>query len=126
MIARRALVAASATLAVALSHAVCAAPPAQDEIDHLLNFVAASSCRFVRNGTEYRPEQAREHLAAKYRYVASRIPTAEDFIKNLATQSSSTGEPYHVKCGTTDALSATWLADELKRYRKVPQVQASR
>ena len=37
---------------------------AKDEIDHLLNFVAASSCTFVRNGTEYPSDKARDHLAS--------------------------------------------------------------
>jgi hypothetical protein len=36
------------------------------------------------------------------------------------------GEPYRVKCGKTDALSGAWLTDELNRYRKGAQVQASR
>lgn len=128
MIARRNLIAAAATLAFALSHApgASAAGPAQDEIDHLLKFVAASSCRFVRNGTEYPADKAREFLARKYQFVASRIATAEDFIKHLATKSSTSGEPYRVRCGRTDALSAAWLSDELKHYRQKSHVQASR
>jgi hypothetical protein len=67
-----------------------------------------------------------KYIAGKYRFVGSRIGSAEEFIKYLATGSSMSGEPYHVKCGKTDALSGAWLADELQRYRKVPQVQAAR
>jgi hypothetical protein len=33
------------------------------------------------------------------------------------------GEPYHVKCGKTDALSGAWLTAELDRYRKTPHLQ---
>ncbi|MGE5169954.1 MAG: DUF5329 family protein [Rudaea sp.] len=96
---------------------------ARDEIDHLLQYVAASSCTFVRNGTEYPAAEARDHLATKYRFVGSRIATAEDFIKYLATGSSMSGEPYHVRCGQTDEFSGKWLTAELNRYRKQPHLQ---
>jgi hypothetical protein len=33
------------------------------------------------------------------------------------------GEPYHVKCGKTDALSGDGLNAELKRYRETPRLQ---
>jgi hypothetical protein len=123
--ARHFLLAAAATLAFTLTPAAVASADgrAEDEIGHLLDFVAASSCTFVRNGTEFAADKAREHLASKYRFVASRIATAEDFIKHLATQSSMSGEPYHVKCGKTDALSGDWLNAELKRYRETPRLQ---
>ena len=89
----------------------------------LLNFVAASSCTFVRNGTEYPSDKAREHLATKYQFAGSRISTAEEFIRYLATQSSMSGELYHVKCGKADALSGVWLTNELKHYRETPRLQ---
>jgi hypothetical protein len=122
---RRPLAATVAALAFAITHAAAASTdaPAKDEIDHLLHYVAASSCTFVRNGAEYPSDKASEHLASKYHFVGARIATAEDFIKYLATQSSMSGEPYHVKCGKADALSGAWLAAELDRYRKSPQLQ---
>jgi hypothetical protein len=125
---RNTMLAAAAGLAFALSGAAGASPTgtAKDEIDHLLNYVAASSCTFVRNGSEYPADKARDHLAGKYRWVGGRISTAEEFIKYLATQSSMSGEPYHVKCGKADALSGAWLTDELHRYRKAPHLQAVR
>ena len=123
--ARNALLAVTASLTLALSHAAAASPdaPAKDEIDHLLNFVAASSCTFVRNGTEYPSDKAREHLFTKYQFAGSRISTAEEFIRYLATQSSMSGELYHVKCGKADALSGVWLTNELKRFRETPRLQ---
>jgi hypothetical protein len=125
---RRALLVSSAGLVLALSvpAARAAEGVAGEEIDHLLTFVAASSCTFVRNGTEFPSDKAREHLATKYRVAGSRIENAEAFIKHLATQSSMSGEPYHVKCGKTDELAGVWLANELARFRKAPRVQASR
>ena len=119
---RRLLLPTVATVAFALSHLATASGPdaAKDEIDHLLNYVASSSCTFVRNGNEYRADQARDHLAGKYRWAGSRISTAEEFIRYLASGSSMSGEPYHVRCGKTDRLSGEWLATELKRYRETP------
>jgi hypothetical protein len=121
---RSRLVTAAAALAFALSHAALASPDAvaKDEIDHLLSYVAASSCTFVRNGTEYPAAEARDHLESKYRFVGGRISTADDFIKYLATASSISGEPYHVKCGNVDALSGAWLTAELNRYREAPHI----
>ena len=94
---------------------------AQAEIDHLLEFVGASSCTFVRNGTPGTGAAAREHLAGKYRFAKSQISTADEFIKNLATQSSMSGEPYLIRCGKNDQPAGAWLAEELRRYRKVVQ-----
>jgi hypothetical protein len=123
---RNALLAAIA--AFAFSQPVWASTDgaAKDEIDHLLNFVGTSSCTFVRNGTEYPAEKAREHLAGKYEFAGARISTAEQFIEHLATGSSMSGQPYHVKCGKTDALTGVWLANELARYRKLQHVQTVR
>jgi len=125
---RRTLLAAAAAVTFAMSQAVTAAEASsKDEIDHLLNFVAASACTFVRNGTEYPPDKARDHLASKYQFAGSRITTAEEFIKYLATESSMSGELYHVRCGKTEALSGVWLTNELNRYRKdSARVQAAR
>jgi hypothetical protein len=119
------LLAATAALAFAVSPLASSAPPqaAEGEIDHLLQYVAASSCTFVRNGTEYPADKAREHLAVKYRFAADRIATAEDFIRYLASGSSLSGEPYHVRCGRSDALSGEWLTAELIRYRNAPRLQ---
>ena len=100
-----------AALALAVSPLVAGAPldASKGEIDHLLQYIGDSSCTFVRNGSEYPADKAREHLASKYHFVGSRISTADDFIKYLATQSSMSGEAYHVRCGNVDALSGAWI-----------------
>jgi hypothetical protein len=122
---RRILLAATASCALASASAAFGSSQAvaKDEIDHLLQYVAASSCTFVRNGTEYPATKARDHLATKYRFVGGRITSAEDFIKYLATGSSISGEPYHVRCGQADELSGAWLTAELTRYRTRPHLQ---
>jgi len=110
----------AAALTIALSSAVFANPDAsaQREIDHLLEFVARSSCTFVRNGADYPASKAGEHLAGKFRYAASRIATAEDLIRDLASRSSVSGQAYRVKCGKADMPAGVWLTEELQRYRE--------
>ncbi len=124
----RFLLAVTAIVTFAWCQAVAAAPedPAKGEIDHLLNYVATSSCTFVRNSTEYAASKARDHLAGKYQFAGSRVSSAEEFIQYLATQSSITGEPYHVKCGKRDSLAGAWLTEELHRYRTIAHAEASR
>jgi len=124
---RNTLLAAAASLAFVVSHAVAATEPAtaKAEIEHLLKYVAASPCTFIRNGDEYSADKARDHLATKYEFAGSRIATAEDFIRGLATQSSISGAPYHVRCGKVDALTGPWLAAELDRYRSAVSYQPS-
>ena len=122
---RRHLVAAAtvATFALAQTAAASEQDIAKGEIDHLLQFVGTSACTFVRNGTEYPAGKAAEHLAGKYRFAGSRIATAEQFIQYLGTGSSMSGEPYQVRCGKSQELSAQWLTAELKRYRSAPKLQ---
>ena len=110
----------AATLTFALATAVFADPnaSAQREIDHLLAFVAGSSCTFTRNGTDYAAPKAAEHLAGKLRFAASHIGTAEDFIRDLASRSSVSGEGYRVKCNNIDMPADEWLTRELRRYRE--------
>jgi hypothetical protein len=102
---------------IATSTAATPDVAAEREIEHLLQFVATSGCTFVRNGTAYPADKAREHLASKYRYARSRLATAEDFIKHLASDSSSSGEPYRIVCDRKESLAGAWLSEELRRYR---------
>jgi hypothetical protein len=91
---------------------------AQREIDHLLDYVATSSCTFVRNGDSYPAAKARDHLAMKYRFARGRLSTADEFIKYLATESSRSHEPYKIVCGTNERPAGAWLSEELARYRR--------
>jgi hypothetical protein len=92
-----------------------------DEIQHLLDYVGGSGCMFVRNGVESDAAAARKHLATKYGYAKSRIASAEDFIRLVASRSSTTGVAYLVRCGSSQFRSEDWLTDELRRYRGDPQ-----
>lgn len=110
-----------AALVAALFAGMAQAEPdatAQREIDHLLDYVAASSCTFVRNGDSYPASKARDHLAMKYRFTRSRLGTAEEFIRYLATESSISHEPYKIVCGRQERPAGAWLAEELGRFRR--------
>ena len=95
---------------------VLAATP-DDEIQHLLDMVGDSGCTFNRNGKEHTADEARDHLAMKYRRAGSRIKTAESFIKYLASESSWTGKPYFIECDGASVPSRDWLTDRLTTYR---------
>ncbi|QNA90217.1 DUF5329 domain-containing protein [Massilia sp. Dwa41.01b] len=109
-------------LAAGLHTAAAAAPDtrAQAEINHLLDYVATPGCQFSRNGSWHEGEKAREHLQQKYDYLAKRdmVTNAESFIARAASESSTSGRPYQVKCGDGKPVaSAVYLKEELARFR---------
>lgn len=88
------------------------------EIDHLLQYIATSSCRFIRNGSSYPADEAGAHITRKYDYLKSRIKNAEEFIQYAASESSFTHQPYRVNCVGKEQLSRDWLLEELLHYRQ--------
>jgi Family of unknown function (DUF5329) len=74
-------------------------PAAEDaRIEHLLAIVASlHDAQFIRNGTSYDSASAVRHLRLKLRVAGSRIKTAEDFIRDCASASSVSGEPYEIR-----------------------------
>lgn len=90
----------------------------QDEINHLLNFVASTECKYERNGTLHNGAEAVEHINKKYEYFSDEIKSAEDFIKYSATKSKMSGKYYKVHCGSKAPIkSQDWLLEELDVYR---------
>jgi hypothetical protein len=99
-----------------------AAPPAiaVDEVNYLLSFIERSGCKFYRNGTWYDSHRAQLHLRTKYDYLAvrGRIKSAEDFIEQAATKSSTSGEDYQIQCEAGPAVKSNrWLFTALIAYR---------
>jgi hypothetical protein len=93
----------------------------QQEIDHLLDFVEKTSCKYERNGNVHTGIEAKEHIVKKYEYFKEKdkINSAEDFIKYSATKSELSGKKYKVYCpGRATQNSSDWLLEELKAYRK--------
>lgn len=99
-----------------LAGSVFADTPA--EIDHLLSFVANTSCQYDRNGTIYEGAEARNHINMKYEYYKRKVKTAEDFIKYSATKSMISGRKYKIHCPGSETVNASdWLLEELHHYR---------
>jgi hypothetical protein len=95
-------------------------PIAVDEINYLLGFIGRSGCKFYRNGSWYDSHRAQSHLRDKYKYLAARdrIKTTDDFIEQVATRSSMSGEEYQIQCEAGPAVpSARWLRTALSGYR---------
>jgi len=92
----------------------------KSEIDHLLNFVSKTTCKYERNGTMHTGREAREHIQKKYEYFREKgkIHSAEDFIRYSASKSELSGRTYKVHCpGSPTENSSDWLMRELAEYR---------
>ena len=88
------------------------------EIDHLLATVAGSGCTFIRNGKEYEATDAHDHLAMKRRRGKRHFDSADEFIERIASSSSWSGKPYHIRCGDDEAvLAGEWFSQLLAEYR---------
>jgi len=109
-------------LGLAVAPAAKAAPTAivQQEINYLLLYIKDSGCDFYRNGTWSDAKAAEKHVHDKYDFLLDmrRIDTTRDFIDKAATESSLSGQPYAVRCGSDMAMpSSRWLNNALARYR---------
>lgn len=89
----------------------------ESEIEHLLQAIETSGCRFQRNGNSHDAQQAGKHIRKKYAHVKRRITSSEDFIRYAATQSSISGRPYLVICHGVEMPTAEWLMLALARFR---------
>lgn len=105
-------------LALLLSASLFADDMMESEIDYILDSVAASDCVFIRNGKEHDPESARDHLSLKRRKGRKYYSNAEEFIDRLASSSSWSGKPYHIRCGDEESLAKDWFTTVLEHYRK--------
>jgi hypothetical protein len=89
-----------------------------NEIDYLLDTVAASNCTFIRNGKEYDADDARDHLQSKRRRGKRYFDSTEEFIERLASKSSMSGKPYQIRCGDDAAVPAgEWFTALLMAHR---------
>ena len=69
----------------------------EQKITQLINYIEKLDARFIRNGSEYTPVDAAKHLRMKREKAGKKIKTAKDFIDNIASKSSISGEPYQIK-----------------------------
>jgi hypothetical protein len=69
-----------------------------ERINQLLEHIGSlEGAVFIRNGEEHSPAEADEHLRRKWKAAGDQIATAEQFIDELAAESSLSGEPYVIR-----------------------------
>lgn len=88
------------------------------KIKFLLKKIENCKCKFIRNGKEHTPTEAKSHMELKLRKGGSSIRTVEHFIKYAATKSSFTGKPYYIVVEGKKIPSAHWLKKQLKDFNK--------
>ena len=80
------------------------------EIEALLKKIETSDIIFIRNGVEHNAKEAADHLRSKWEQTNGKIKTKKDFIEQLATKSSLTGELYLVQLKDGSKIKAEdWL-----------------
>jgi len=107
---------------VALVGQILRAESLDDSIKYLLDYVANSHATFIRNGATHTPQEAVNHIKAKYEHFKSEIKTPEDFIRLSASKSLLTGQPYRVRTGDgKETRLDAWLEDALKAHRSATE-----
>ena len=88
----------------------------QEKIDHLINYVRTlQGSTFIRNGEEFDPGKAADHLQSKYDKHKKQVKTAHDFVDKLASF-SKTKEPYQIRLSGGETVPCGELLNkELKR-----------
>jgi hypothetical protein len=89
----------------------------QARIERLLDAVAKrTDIRFVRNGRDYSGSQAAEFLRGKLGWRLDKVATVQDFIEQVGTRSTTSGDVYRVRLADGRVMtSADFLRQELKR-----------
>jgi len=89
-----------------------------ESIKYLLDYVANSNATFIRNGQSHTPQEAVDHIKAKYEHFKSEIKTPEDFIRLSASKSLLSGQPYRVRAADGKEMRLDeWLTEALKAHR---------
>jgi hypothetical protein len=89
-----------------------------EKIERLIELVRNSAdVRFIRNGTEHTPQEAADHLRAKWQ-AAGRIATVDEFIEKVASKSSLSGEPYQIRRADGSLMPAgDYLREQLREMK---------
>lgn len=113
------------TAAVSLvAFGALAGPPPQEQtrIERLIRMIELrKDMKFIRNGSEYDCADAAKFLRGKLESMGKEVTTAREFIERIASRSSMSGEPYHVKFADGKTMLASqFLTEELKRIEGQP------
>ena len=118
---RRALVGAALGLVAWRAQAAVSALEAA-RIDRLIEYVGSQSqVKFVRNGRAYSSKEAAMFLRAKFDKMGEHVSTAQQFIEQIATGSSTSGKAYLIRFGDGRTVpAAQFLGAELERMDRKP------
>lgn len=103
------------------------APPSEltetKKIEMLIDAVERlDGAKFIRNGSDYAPDEAASHLRRKWEAAGDRVKTADAFIEHLGARSSATGEPYQIRKADGEVIeSETFLRETLAEIEKQPE-----
>lgn len=113
---RRRAVLLAALLAAVHAHAAPSAAE-QARIQRLIAYVESqTTIRFVRNGTAYSSKDAATFLRRKFEKMGEHVSTAQQFVEQIASKSSTTGEAYQIRFQDGRQIpAARFLGEELKR-----------
>ena len=91
-------------------------------IERLIQFVENKhDIHFIRNGTSYSCQDAAKFMRGKFEMMGEHVNTAQQFIDQIASKSSTTGQPYFIRFADGKTLpAAAFLGDELKRMDRAP------
>jgi len=98
--------------------AMAALSPAEAaRIEHLIRYVEAQQqVKFVRNGTGYSCQEAALFLRGKLDKMGANVTTAAQFIDQIASRSSTSGQAYLIRHADGKTVpAAQFLNEELKR-----------
>lgn len=92
-------------------------PAERARIDRLIDFVQSrKDVKFVRNGSDYSCDDAAKFMRGKMKAMGEHVTTAQQFIEQIATKSSTTGQLYMIRFADGKTMpSAQFLGEELKR-----------
>jgi hypothetical protein len=95
-------------------------PQEQARIDRLIQAVGKrGDIVFIRNGKEYNSTQAAEFLEGKLKWRLGRVGNVQDFIDQIGTRSTTSGDIYTVRMKDGSVLpSAVFLRQELERIER--------
>lgn len=87
-----------------------------ENIEHLITLVEQSDVIFIRNGNQHTPKEVADHLRTKWENSGNKNMTIEQFIENIASKSSISGNPYQVKLADGSVVTAKeWYSDLINK-----------
>ncbi|EMO14731.1 YfeK family protein [Leptospira santarosai] len=98
----------------------------KNDLNVLMALFESCECKFIRNGVEHGPKEARSHMERKLKKASEgKIKTIPEFIDYVASKSSVSGKPYFVKFANGEIKeSGVWLKEKWEEIVKERNLSA--